>query len=295
MTAQAWLVEAGVVEGAAVLDASVASLPLALRRYLAVRADLERDAALYLLDEPTADLDHAAALAVLARIANIATRAAVLMVTHNRRDCLALGGHVALIAGGTLQEQASVAHFFNNPATPAGRLYVETGNCGLPVDPIRRAAPSEAGIWWLVPGLLCGMSRPGLSADIGDQLRTLVESGVEMLIGAEQSTTLGREVAAAGLHFRHVPIPDMGAPSFAQAVDLCRNVEPIICANRGVAVHCRGGLGRTGTLLAVILIWFGDCADEAIAKVRAARPLAIQSKAQWLFLSEFAERIGGWR
>lgn len=139
------------------------------------------------------------------------------------------------------------------------------------------------------------MSRPGLSADIGDQLRTLVESGVEMLVGAEQSTTLGREVAAAGLRFLHVPIPDMGAPSFAQAVDLCRNVEPIICANRGVAVHCRGGLGRTGTLLAVILIWFGDCADEAIAKVRAARPLAIQSKAQWLFLSEFAERIGGWR
>jgi len=291
--ARGWLQEAGVEPADDTLAAVAGTLPVKLRRYLAVRAALRQPARLYLIDEPTVDLDDRAAAAVVDVVRDIMKNACVVMVTHNRRECMELGGHIALIAGGTMMESAPTWRFFENPSTPAGRLYVETGNCGLPVDLTRR--PGEAGIWWLVPGLLCGMSRPGVAAETNVQVRWLRESGIEMLVCAEESTTMAREVTSGGLQLHHVSIPDMGAPSFSQAVDLCRVVEPIICANRGVAVHCRGGLGRTGTLLALILIWFGDTADDAMTKVRTVRPLAIQSKAQSQFLHEFAERIGGWR
>jgi atypical dual specificity phosphatase len=59
-------------------------------------------------------------------------------------------------------------------------------------------------------------------------------------------------------------------------------------------MHCRGGLGRTGTGLGALLIWFGDSADDAIAKIRRAQPLAIQSIPQVRFLYDFASRIRGW-
>ena len=42
-----------------------------------------------------------------------------------------------------------------------------------------------------------------------------------------------------------------------------------------VLVHCRGGLGRSGTIAALLLIEFGLPNDQAIIKVRIARPGAI--------------------
>ena len=48
--------------------------------------------------------------------------------------------------------------------------------------------------------------------------------------------------------------------------------------NGAVLVHCRGGNGRTGTLLAAYLMRFrGLSADESIAAVRAKRPHSIES------------------
>jgi protein-tyrosine phosphatase len=42
-----------------------------------------------------------------------------------------------------------------------------------------------------------------------------------------------------------------------------------------VLVHCRGGLGRSGTIAALLLIEFGLPNGLAVAQVRIARPGAI--------------------
>jgi len=215
------------------------------------------------------------------------------MATHNRQDCLALGGRVALLAGGTIQECADTARFFVSPATAAGRTYVQTGNCNL--SAARQSARSGDGIWWVVPGLLCGMSRPGLMSDAGTQCRRLASAGVRALACLEQRCEYPLEVVHdAGLSAHLFAVPDMAPPSFDQALDLCRLAEPLISDNKGIAVHCRGGLGRTGTGLAAILVWFGDSAHQAIERIRACQPLAIQSMAQIRFLQDFADRIRGW-
>jgi ADP-ribosyl-[dinitrogen reductase] hydrolase len=45
-------------------------------------------------------------------------------------------------------------------------------------------------------------------------------------------------------------------------------------------VHCRGGLGRAGTVAARLLAELGMAPADAISRVRAVRPGAIQTQAQ---------------
>jgi len=275
-------------EADAAAETQVSAWPRALRRYLAVMAALAAPADLYLLDEPTAGLDEAMALAVRARLKAVAARACVVVATHNRLDCLHVGGATALLSGGAMQEWTPTRAFFREPRTPAGRIYVDTGNCHLPA-PARQLRP-DVGVWWLLPGLLCGMSRPGITSDVDAQFRYLASEGVRILVCAEERCLYPLDALHEhGMALRHFAIRDLAPPSLDQAVRICRLVERAMRAGDGVAVHCRGGLGRTGTVLAAVLVWLGDGAEEAIVKVRAARPMAIQTRAQADFVRGFAQ------
>ena len=54
-----------------------------------------------------------------------------------------------------------------------------------------------------------------------------------------------------------------------------------ILANGGkVLLHCRGGIGRTGTIAARLLVEFGFKPSDAIALVRRTRPGTIETSAQ---------------
>lgn len=57
-------------------------------------------------------------------------------------------------------------------------------------------------------------------------------------------------------------------------------------------VHCRGGLGRTGTVAACVLVALGDhTAEEAICAVRAARRGTVQTREQEDFVRRFGETL----
>ena len=273
------------------LDEPMAEASATRRRLLAVLANLAAPIPCHLLDEPTAGLDAVDIRSVHEATARRASEAMLVVVTHNRRDCLALGGQVALLAGGVLQECAPAARFFAQPATAAGRCYVANGTCVLPPSP---PAPLH-GVWWAVPGLLCGLSRPGLIDDADTQFSYLAQHGVSELVCLEERIEYDlAPLRQAGIAQRHLPVPDMAAPAFDAALALCRSTEACLRRGNAVAMHCRGGLGRTGVALAAVLVWFGDSAAAAISRVRAAQPRAIQSEVQHRFIHEFAERVAGW-
>jgi ADP-ribosyl-[dinitrogen reductase] hydrolase len=81
----------------------------------------------------------------------------------------------------------------------------------------------------------------------------------------------------------HLPIKDMSTPdkSFErQWVTAGDQLRSLLRSGKDVLVHCRGGLGRAGTIGARLLIELGMEPQSAIRSVRAVRPGAIETTAQ---------------
>lgn len=101
---------------------------------------------------------------------------------------------------------------------------------------------------------------------------------------------LSKRVAAHGMGWLHMPIPDQDIPgpdfegpwSTRRVVILAR-----LQAGDKILVHCRGGLGRTGLVAAMILIETGAVPEAAVTAVRKVRPGAIETRRQEEFVLQY--------
>lgn len=97
---------------------------------------------------------------------------------------------------------------------------------------------------------------------------------------------------AHGMEVLRLPIPDGRTPSDAVAVrSLVRAVRARLEAGRRVVVHCRGGLGRAGTISGCVLVGSGVAPEAALELlVRARGPSCPENEAQRAFVRSFAAR-----
>jgi len=140
---------------------------------------------------------------------------------------------------------------------------------------------------WLLPGQLAACVNPALLAQVIDELRAHRIGLVVNLHEEPDASELLARLHAEGLH---LPVADFTPPSQAQLEQGAAAIDAALGRGVRVAVHCGGGLGRTGTLLAAFLVSQGSDADEAIARVRAARPGSIETPEQEAAVHEFARR-----
>lgn len=102
-------------------------------------------------------------------------------------------------------------------------------------------------------------------------------------------------VASHGMGWAHLPIRDVDVPDAAfDAVwpELLLELGRRLHAGERVLLHCRGGLGRTGLVAALLLIEEGAAPEDAIRSVRAARPGAIETRAQEDYVRAYAPISG---
>jgi protein-tyrosine phosphatase len=96
-----------------------------------------------------------------------------------------------------------------------------------------------------------------------------------------------------GIERRSFPIPDGSSPARRDMPSFRELVDGIIASLESgmvVVVHCRGGLGRTGTVVACCLVRMGRSSEEAMAITRKARPGAIESDVQEDWVRSFAAK-----
>jgi ADP-ribosylglycohydrolase len=170
-----------------------------------------------------------------------------------------------------------------------------------PIDPTG-APPPIASVTLAVGGGRLGMRycpgrvEGGLSTDspharMLEDLRAIRDWGAEALVSLMPDEELrrlggglmGQETTGAGMLWLHLPIVDMDTPSWPfehRWVYAGTRLRAMLRRGGQAMLHCRAGLGRTGTVAARLLVELGVPPAEAVAQVRHARPGAIQTTAQ---------------
>jgi ADP-ribosylglycohydrolase/protein-tyrosine phosphatase len=91
------------------------------------------------------------------------------------------------------------------------------------------------------------------------------------------------EATGSRIRYCHLPIEDAGVPDAnfeKQWESAGRYIREDILQGGKVLIHCKGGLGRSGTIAARLLVEVSVKPEEAIRKVRQARPGAIENSLQ---------------
>ena len=104
-----------------------------------------------------------------------------------------------------------------------------------------------------------------------------------------QVPELGTTVRARGMEWFHLPVRDVSVPSAWFESEWQNSGEFIrsLLRNRfDVVVHCRGGLGRAGSIAARLLVELGETPERAINAVRSVRPGAIETEEQEMWVLE---------
>lgn len=141
---------------------------------------------------------------------------------------------------------------------------------------------------WIVEGKIAAMSMP-----YHDDLRRLKESGFELVVNLTEKPGPTSMATAAGLRGKHIPVPDMTAPEEEQIEEFVHAVERCLAGGKRVAVHCMGGVGRTGTMIACYLVKSGMGPWAAIDEVRRRRPGSIQTQEQEGAVVRYARVLRG--
>jgi len=71
----------------------------------------------------------------------------------------------------------------------------------------------------------------------------------------------------------HFPIKDYGIPSASEIpnlINILGKIQRLLKAEQVVLIHCAGGIGRTGMVAALLLVYLGHTVEEAIRIIKNA-------------------------
>jgi protein-tyrosine phosphatase len=122
---------------------------------------------------------------------------------------------------------------------------------------------------------------------VEDAVATLKAAGAQVLITLMTADELAKhaaeslpdQCAAHGIQWIHLPIEDDHAPDerFATAFATAKQTLLSLLSHREtIAIHCRGGSGRTGFMAAILLLESGMDRSEAVRQVQGLRPQALK-------------------
>jgi len=124
-----------------------------------------------------------------------------------------------------------------------------------------------------------------------DQLDEIREAGISAIVNlCGEYCDLHEIEGDSGFEVHYLPVPDECAPVGQEMEEAFLWMDDIIARNEKVLVHCRFGIGRTGTLLLAYLIHQGMPmkAAEKILKKSGTLP---SRHCQWKAVRTFNKKV----
>ncbi len=133
------------------------------------------------------------------------------------------------------------------------------------------------------------MARPGTLRSLDSDLEALRRLGIALVVTLAREPLPPATLHKHGLSWLHLPVPDFSPPGQQQLLELVLRVRDSVDSGKPVVLHCRAGLGRTGTGLAACEISRGLSAAQAIGTIRLLRPGSVETPGQEAALRRFQD------
>jgi ADP-ribosylglycohydrolase/protein-tyrosine phosphatase len=126
--------------------------------------------------------------------------------------------------------------------------------------------------YWVIPGKFLAGEHPSgrTPEDTAARVRLFLEAGFDCFV----DLTVPEEREAYDPHlprdvvYLRKPIPDHGTPvQLGHMVEILTEIEHALAEGRRVYVHCRAGIGRTGTVVGCHLVERGHVGDAALEEL----------------------------
>jgi protein-tyrosine phosphatase len=138
-------------------------------------------------------------------------------------------------------------------------------------------------------------------ATLPASIETLKQAGTEMLLtlmfdeerDKNNAQSLPDICEQQGITWLQLPILDDAAPDKVFETQWEQYKESIlqVLQNKGtIAVHCKGGSGRTGLVIGLILLAFGWPAEKVIKEVQLIRPNALKHPVQLEYFNSYIQK-----
>ena len=125
-----------------------------------------------------------------------------------------------------------------------------------------------------------------------DDLATIRSQGIEAIVNlCAECYDLCDIEKNAGFDVCHLPIPDEEAPALDDLEKALAWVTNRMKAGKKILVHCRFGIGRTGTFVAAYLMSKGHSLKASIRTMKHT-PALPMSRNQWDLLERYSEKLG---
>jgi hypothetical protein len=124
-----------------------------------------------------------------------------------------------------------------------------------PAEPFERPLANS---YWVIPGRLLAGEHPGSSNEVAarERIERLTFAGIEYFVDLTEPGEQPdyRHLLPARAEYQRSPIADTGVPfNISQTQAVLSMIRGALSHNRGVYVHCRAGIGRTGLIIGCFL------------------------------------------
>jgi protein-tyrosine phosphatase len=162
----------------------------------------------------------------------------------------------------------------------------------------------RSSIYWLnLPESwrLAIMPRPRAGDWLADEIVAWKNEGIDLVLSLLEDDEVaelglsGEQHACQdqGIEFISFPIADRDVPrSTAETERIVRDLSEELFNGKGVAIHCRAGIGRSSLIAACVLVLNGYQANSALDAISKARGLEVpDTEAQRLWVSTFQANV----